>query len=229
MKTLSEPATGRRSGKARTREKLLQAAIDILIEDGYAGFSMNKVAKGAGIAQPSFYTHFENTEQLLEGLADEVLNRYLPPIQLAVHGMVLNLSPTEARALIHRLFLLAFNVVKSQEKLVQMIWSEREQRTSPFGERLRTLYNQIKLSWSQVLLDIGLVPVGPDYQLRLAIFMDSTFALFETYAGSWLDGRYADPAPLVDALADYVMNYWENEIATFFGNSALKKNLPENS
>ena len=212
-----EPASARSVGKAKTREKLLRAAVEILIEDGYAGFSMNKVAKRAGIAQPSFYAHFENTDQLLEGLADDLLSRYLPTVQTAVHTMVMNVKADDARPLVQQMFLLAFNVVRGQQRLVRMVWAEREQRVSPFGERLRALFIQIKDSWAKVLLETGLVPRDASQALRLQMFMDSVFAMFEAYACAWFDGRYQDAQPLADALTDYVMDYWQAEMAMFFG------------
>lgn len=212
----ASPAITRNSAKAQTRDKLLRAAIEILIEEGYVGFSMNKVAKRAGIAQPSFYTHFETTDQLLEGLADDLLNRYLTPIQTAVHTLVDNLQADAARPLIKRLFLLAFDVVQNQQPLVRMVWAEREQRVSPFGERLRLLFIQIKDSWANVLLDIGLVPRDATHRLRLQVFMDGVFALFETYASAWLDGRYPDVHLLAEALTDYVMDSLREEITQYF-------------
>ena len=109
--------------KARTRDKLLEAAIATLIEEGYAGFSMNKVAKRAGIAQPSFYVHFANTEQLLEALAADVLDRFIKPFQISVTGMVQNLKQEEARDLIFRLFMLAFDITSSRKALAASLYA----------------------------------------------------------------------------------------------------------
>ena len=218
----------RSAAKAKTREKLLQAAVAILIEDGYAGFSMNKVAKRAGIAQPSFYAHFETTDQLLEGLAEDLIGRYLTPIQTTLNAVIANLNAAEAPALIQRLLLLAFNVVKSQQRLVRMVWSEREQRVSPFGERLRVLFIDIKQSWAKVLLEIGLVPNDVEHLLKLQLFMDSIFALFEAYASAWLDGRYSDEKMLAEHLSDYVLHYWQDEINAFFAQKTLQKNFQPN-
>lgn len=206
----------RRAGKAQTRDRLLHAAIDVLIEEGYPGFSMNKVAKRAGIAQPSFYAHFENTDQLLDALADDLLLQYLKPIQQSVLGAVKQLQQADARPLLERLFRMAFAVVKSQQALVRMVWAEREQPVSHFGGRLRDLFQQIKVSWAQVLVDIGLVPDSPANQLRLQLFMDGAFALFECYAGLWMDGRYDNEQALAAALTDYVLHFWRDEISVFF-------------
>jgi TetR/AcrR family transcriptional regulator of autoinduction and epiphytic fitness len=54
------PAESKREvAKAQTRRGLLKSALQLYSREGAQGLSMNKVAKGAGIAQPSFYNHFE--------------------------------------------------------------------------------------------------------------------------------------------------------------------------
>jgi len=127
------------------------------------------------------------------------MGRYLTPLQNALRMVLLNLNAGDARALVQR-----------------MVWSEREQRVSPFGERLRSLFTDIKLSWSRMMLDVGLVPDDAAHRLKLQIFMDGIFALFERYCCAWLDGHYDSELPLVDALAHYVMDFWQSEIDAFF-------------
>ena len=48
--------------KAETRERILQAGSQILLKEGFKGFTMRAIAKKAKIAQPSFYVHFDNME-----------------------------------------------------------------------------------------------------------------------------------------------------------------------
>mgnify|MGYP001406663144 CR=1 FL=1 len=58
----------RRSERAApaTRTAILDAALDLLAEEGYAGASLRKVAARVGIAQPSLYHHFATKEDLVE-------------------------------------------------------------------------------------------------------------------------------------------------------------------
>ena len=80
--------------KARTRARILQAALDTLIAEGYAGFSMNKVAQRAGLAQPSFYVHFRSTEELFVALAEDVADRFIKPLQQSLEHVAVSLPPT---------------------------------------------------------------------------------------------------------------------------------------
>lgn len=45
--------------------------------------SMNKIAKGAGIAQPSFYNHFDSVEALQQELGAQLKDNYLSPMRMA--------------------------------------------------------------------------------------------------------------------------------------------------
>ncbi|MEM6989563.1 MAG: TetR/AcrR family transcriptional regulator [Myxococcota bacterium] len=49
-----------------TRQAILDATLDLLAEEGYAGASLRKVAARVGIAQPSLYHHFKTKEDLVE-------------------------------------------------------------------------------------------------------------------------------------------------------------------
>ena len=68
------PATAVRETKAtRTRRRILRAAAHELVEHGYAGASLRRIADGAGLQLGSLYFHFEAKERLmLEVLRDSV-------------------------------------------------------------------------------------------------------------------------------------------------------------
>ena len=59
----------REQAKARTRRALLKSALRLYSLEGAQGMSMNKIAKGAGIAQPSFYNHFDSLDALQNELS----------------------------------------------------------------------------------------------------------------------------------------------------------------
>ena len=48
------------------RTAILEAALELLADEGYAGASLRKVAARVGIAQPSLYHHFATKEELVE-------------------------------------------------------------------------------------------------------------------------------------------------------------------
>ena len=48
------------------RKEVLEAALELLADHGYAGASLRKVAARVGIAQPSLYHYFKTKEELVE-------------------------------------------------------------------------------------------------------------------------------------------------------------------
>ena len=80
-------ATGSESkrelAKANTRRALLKSALQLYSQEGAQGLSMNKVAKGAGIAQPSFYNHFQSLDALQQELCEQLKESYLSPMRMA--------------------------------------------------------------------------------------------------------------------------------------------------
>ena len=63
MPTSSASADDAASGR---RREVLDAALDLLAEHGYAGASLRKLAARVGISQPSLYHYFRTKEELVE-------------------------------------------------------------------------------------------------------------------------------------------------------------------
>jgi TetR/AcrR family transcriptional regulator of autoinduction and epiphytic fitness len=80
--------TTRELAKAKTRRALLKSALQLYSLEGSCGLSMNKIAKGAGIAQPSFYNHFDSLEALQVELSEQLKHNYLSPMCLAWISML---------------------------------------------------------------------------------------------------------------------------------------------
>lgn len=61
------PALSRQAQKERTRQAILDAALLLTQEQGFAQLSLRQVAREAGVVPTAFYRHFESMEEL--GLA----------------------------------------------------------------------------------------------------------------------------------------------------------------
>ena len=83
-------ARGRASGYEAQRAHLLAAAAALFARDGYAGTSMNDVARACGVSKPALYHYFRDKPDLvatiasahvarLEALVTEVQARRLAP------------------------------------------------------------------------------------------------------------------------------------------------------
>jgi AcrR family transcriptional regulator len=52
------------------REQLLDAALELIVQQGYAGVSIEAVARLAGVTRPVVYDHFPNLGRLLHALVE---------------------------------------------------------------------------------------------------------------------------------------------------------------
>jgi len=78
LKPVSEPRVHR--GRPRSAEKtvaVLEAACDLFLEKGYAGTSMDHVARKAGVSKQTVYSHFSSKEQLFSASIRHKLDDYL--------------------------------------------------------------------------------------------------------------------------------------------------------
>lgn len=78
----------RQRAKAKTRHALLKSALQLYSLEGRQGMTMNKVAKRAGIAQPSFYNHFDSLDSLQAELSEQLKTSYLSPMRQAWVSML---------------------------------------------------------------------------------------------------------------------------------------------
>jgi AcrR family transcriptional regulator len=68
--------------RGTSREGIVDAALEVFLQDGVAGMSMRKVADAAGITAPAIYRHFQNREVLLGEIVEiglRELEKYLRP------------------------------------------------------------------------------------------------------------------------------------------------------
>jgi AcrR family transcriptional regulator len=69
----------RKNGPPLTREIILQAALQILDEQGLDGLSMRRLALALGVEAMSLYNHVKDKRDLLDGLVDLVLSPMQSP------------------------------------------------------------------------------------------------------------------------------------------------------
>ena len=63
------PYAPRMSPEAR-REQLIDAALRVIVEQGYEGISIEAIARAAGVTRPVIYDHFPNLAKLLQALIE---------------------------------------------------------------------------------------------------------------------------------------------------------------
>jgi AcrR family transcriptional regulator len=57
------------------KDRIIDAARQVLLSDGYRNFSLRKIAREIGVSATSIYLHFENKDGLIHSLMEEAIER----------------------------------------------------------------------------------------------------------------------------------------------------------
>lgn len=81
--------------KEEMEQRILSATAELIIKDGLQNLSMRNIAKEAGIASGTLYLYFKTKEDLLHGLAAQLLACYCSYMQFELDPDVICLSNTK--------------------------------------------------------------------------------------------------------------------------------------
>src|SRR5262245_19543854 len=70
------PLETRERRKAQTRERILEAGGQLLLSDGFHGFSMRKLAAKVNYTATAIYSHFPDKDTLLGELVDREFMKF---------------------------------------------------------------------------------------------------------------------------------------------------------
>lgn len=87
------------------REQLIDAALNVILKDGYGGVSVEAVAREAGVTRPVVYDHFPNLARLLHALVEREERYSLEQLEEVVPASGADRDPMELLASNVRRFL----------------------------------------------------------------------------------------------------------------------------
>jgi AcrR family transcriptional regulator len=133
---------------AERREQLIDAALAVILEQGYSGVSIEAIAREAGVTRPVVYDHFPNLGRLLHALVEREetislrqLEEVVPddpgdhePIDLLAEGVKRFLEAVASRPATWRIILLPLegtpqvvrdhvetNRARTQERIAKLV------------------------------------------------------------------------------------------------------------
>lgn len=81
--------------RAQRREQLLDAALRVIVEQGYGGLGMEAVAREAGIAKTVVYSAFADRDELLGALLEREQERAISAVAAAIPSSAADTPPLE--------------------------------------------------------------------------------------------------------------------------------------
>jgi AcrR family transcriptional regulator len=84
--TAKKPTTRHRSeeDKEDVRRTMMRAAVELLLEKGYEGFSLRQAARRAGFSPGNVYLYFENKDELLRSAIEDGFRQFGEQLEAAM-------------------------------------------------------------------------------------------------------------------------------------------------
>jgi AcrR family transcriptional regulator len=135
------------------REQLIDAALSVIVQQGYSGVSIEAVARAAGVTRPVIYDHFPNLGRLLRALIEreerfalDELDRVVPedaggrdPVEVVAGGVRRFLDAVASRPATWRIILLPL------EGTPAIVREHVEHNRARILERIERLVRRAKL------------------------------------------------------------------------------------
>jgi AcrR family transcriptional regulator len=189
----------RDESKLITRRRLLESAARVLREEGLRSLTTGRVSREAGVAQPTFYVHFKDMEELLRTLAQEKMGQIRQPVREA--RRLLRSSPDGNR--LRETFRLPLKALVEQPELFRLYIQEYHRPGSPVGKMARDTQAELQRDLIEDLTALGAPASTPAERQRLEMFAEGLITLTQTLALGYLDGRYKDLEAIVDVLVQF--------------------------
>ncbi|MGW4484438.1 TetR family transcriptional regulator [Amycolatopsis sp. NPDC004368] len=139
-------SVSRQERKQRTRQALLDAALELLADRGFASLSLREVAKGAGIVPTAFYRHFTSMDELGVALVEETTRTLRGMIRSARTEPVSHLGMIDAS--VNTLY----EHVRAHEDHFRFVTRERYAGTGPVA---RAIGVELRLFSGDLAIDLA--------------------------------------------------------------------------
>ncbi|HEV2997477.1 MAG TPA: TetR family transcriptional regulator [Solirubrobacteraceae bacterium] len=179
--------------KRRTREALLDAALELLEDESFSSLSLRQVTRAAGIVPTAFYRHFEDMEELGLVLIDESFRTLRAMIRTA------RADPRTTEHVIRGSVEILVSHVHEHDAHFRFIARERFGGVAALRHAIR---GEIRLFASDLATDLARFPnlrswSTDDLQLLAGLIVDTMVATAEAI----LDAPPDDPAAEAEIVA----------------------------
>jgi len=211
LEPVADPATPRRRrAQEHQRQRLLDAAIGILLGEGMAKFTSTRIAELAGLHKPAFYAHFKNVDECLQAVALQVAKAkvretlvghttMLEQLPIGFDDASMARSIERSQQLISRLL----HAVREHEPLYRLLRRYHADEGA-LGEAIRDIDGHVLERWVEYFWRLA-VHFGVDARhfKEVSHMAEHVVALSYVAIGRVLDGRARD----VEAEAGRVARY----------------------
>ena len=85
MDTVTESTPVKRRRREETRQRLLDAALEVFARNGYERATVDEIVRDAGFSKGAFYVHFQSKEDLFWAMLDDRSTRNQEAFRQILH------------------------------------------------------------------------------------------------------------------------------------------------
>ena len=194
-------ALSRDESKAITRKRLLDGAARLLGKEGYGALSTSAVARAAGVAQPTFYVHFRDMDDLVRSLGTERIGALRARLRAAREDVLAGRGVDAVR----ETFRVSVQTWIENPGLFRLYAQEMQHPTSPMGKMARELRAEVHADLVQDLVRLGLPASTKTERERVQMVAEAMIAQTEALSRGYLDGTYKNVDAVVDVLTRFAV------------------------
>jgi AcrR family transcriptional regulator len=208
---LETPVDRKTKTSARNRQKLLDAAIAILLGEGMTKFTSTHIAEAAGLHKPAFYAQFKNVDECLQAVALHVARTNVHKALLKQSNMMEHIptkvgseremieSTQRSQQLIEQLL----QGVKQHETLYRLL-RRYQHAEGALGDAVREVNVYVFERWQEYFWRLA-VHFGLDAKHFKEVSQMAEFVVAQSYIaiGRVLDGRATDLSEEAARVARY--------------------------
>lgn len=189
--------------KAKTRVKILEASVDVIVEKGYKSASMREIARRAGVGDATIYNYFSSKEKLLYGYCEHVQHQVMDELkaiddfhEYSLHEQLQALVDMElqvwlpAREFLQEVFKLTFYSPASS--MVHLAETQH-------------LFTQMVTDMLEAAMEAGEIPDQPYQELLPRLFWDYQSGVLAYWLKDDSEG-FANTTQLVDRSMEIIAN-----------------------
>jgi AcrR family transcriptional regulator len=201
---LEKPPRKQQQRSIRTKQKLLDAALDAFSENGFLGTSTRNIAERAGVHHPLITYHFRNKEELWRAAADRIFSEFNAALAAAAAELAGECPKARMSAMIR-----AYVHFAASKPALHKIMVQEASRPSPrldwlIDRHLRPLF-EVVVEEIKVLQERGVSPPGDPALLFNLIRVSSGALLALTLEIKGTSSIDLDQPGQLDALADMII------------------------
>jgi AcrR family transcriptional regulator len=183
---------------------LIQVAIELVRSEGLAALTTSRITRAAGIAQPGFYAHFRNVEEVLQTAVMQVIDDMRSKVSSTRRRSLERLRQAQGIARVDAMRAMFEDVIEaflSEPAFAELLLRYRRD-TSPLGTTMRRVMERIRSDVTEDLWrNVQAAGFGDEHRPFVALWADQVLSLYFAGAEALLDGRYTDKRMVIDSLA----------------------------